>query len=362
MRYGIWTPLPHTIRPEERMTKAIEILKGAESKDPADPSFDFAVEVLRRAEQLGFDVTLIAARQLGPDLEAWTMASALSAYINQMELMVAVHPGINSPQMVAKMGASLDRISGGRASINVVNGWNVDEFNIFGNGAWLTDLNDRYLRMNEYIRILKGLWTEDSFEFQGKFYKVEHGNLPLKTRQRPNPPIYAASSSSDGKETVARYCDYWFVPDRGDYRLFDETIAHIEREIADMEERAGRYGRRIRYGKSAHVICADTVEDANAQADSFVAYGNIVRYNKSAMVALNACLVGTADMIADRIRTYERIGVDMLMLHFHPMIEGMERFVAEVLPRLETVQYSRACEPGSTLTVAPPSPGTVASR
>lgn len=340
MRYGVWTPLPHTIRPEERMIKAVEILKGLESKDPTDPSFDFAVEVLRRAEQLGFDVSLIAARQLGPDLEAWTMASALSMQVRRMELMVAVHPGINSPQMVAKMGASLDRISGGRLSINVVNGWNVDEFNIFGNGAWLTELSDRYLRMNEFIRVLKGFWVEDSLEFQGKFYEVRHGNLPLKPRQRPNPLIYAASSSSDGKETVARYCDYWFVPDRGDYRLFDETIAHIMREISDMEQRLSRYGRRIRYAKSAHVICADTAEEANAQADSFVAYGSIARYNKSAMVALNACLVGTADTIASRIRTYERIGVDMLMLHFHPMIEGMEQFVTEVLPRLENMQNS----------------------
>ncbi len=344
MRFGIWTPLPHTIRPEERMIKAVEILKGAESDQTTDPSFEFAVDVLRRAEQLGFSVSLIAARQLGPDLEAWTMASALSAYVKQMELMVAVHPGIISPQMVAKMGASLDRISGGRLSINVVNGWNVDEFNIFGNGAWLTELDDRYLRMNEYIGIIRGLWTEHSIEFQGRFYTVERGNLPLKPRQRPNPLIYAASNSPAGKETVARYCDYWFVPDRGDYRLFTETVAHIEREIADMEQRAQRYGRQIRYGKSAHVICAETVAQANAQADSFVEYGNIARYNKSAMVALNACLVGTAEMIADRIRTYQQIGVDMLMLHFHPMIEGMERFVVQVLPRLENVQYSNMHE------------------
>jgi FMNH2-dependent dimethyl sulfone monooxygenase len=290
---------------------------------------------LRRAERHGFDVTLMAARQLGPDREAWTLASALSAYTKQMELMVAVHPGINSPQMVAKMGSSLDRISGGRLSINVVNGWNVDEFNIFGNGAWLSDLNDRYLRMGEYIRVLKGLWTEESLDFQGKFYTVEHGRLPLKTLQRPSPPIYAASTSSSGKETMAKYCDYWFVPDRGDYRLFDETIMHIKHEIADMEERVLRYGRRMRYGKSAHVICDDTVSEANAQADAFVEYGNLARYNKSAVFAINAGLVGTPDVIADRIKTYEQIGVDLLLLHFHPMIEGMERFVADVLPRLE---------------------------
>ena len=51
--------------------------------------------------------------------------------------MPAIHPGIVTPQMVAKMGATLDRISGGRLAINIVNGWWEEEFNLFGNGTWL---------------------------------------------------------------------------------------------------------------------------------------------------------------------------------------------------------------------------------
>src|SRR5262249_7487153 len=124
MRLGIWTPLPHTIRPERRMEQAIAQLKEQGSGHGPDASFEFAVDILQQAERHDFDISLIAARQLGPDLEAWTLASALASRTTNMELMVAVHPGINTPQMVAKMGASLDRISGGRFSVNVVNGWN----------------------------------------------------------------------------------------------------------------------------------------------------------------------------------------------------------------------------------------------
>ena len=123
------------------------------------------------------------------------MAAALSGYTRTMELMVAVHPGINTPQMVAKMGASLDRISGGRLSLNVVNGWNVDEFNIFGNGAWLTELPDRYQRMDEYIEVIKRLWTEDSFDFDGKFYRFK-GGKPLEFVPR-EPPFGAGSDPSN---------------------------------------------------------------------------------------------------------------------------------------------------------------------
>lgn len=330
------------------MERAIETLKGRGPDHGGDAAFDFAVDVLQRGERHGFDVTLIAARQLGPDLEAWTMAAALSGHTASMELMVAVHPGINTPQMVAKMGASLDRISGGRLSLNVVNGWNVDEFNIFGNGAWLTEQTDRYTRMDEYIQVIKRLWTEDSLNFDGQFYKVQNGSLPLKPRQKPNPPIYGASRSPSGKDTIAKYCDHWFVPDWRDYRRFDDTVELIKTEIASMQERVDRYGRKLGYGLSGHVICAPTLEEAQARANSFEAYGNLTRYNRSAMAALGACLVGTRDMIVERIKTYEQAGVGMLLLHFHPMIEGFDQFVDEIMPFVK--QSPPARQP-----VAPPS-------
>jgi FMNH2-dependent dimethyl sulfone monooxygenase len=93
-----------------------------------------------------------------------------------------------------------------------------------------------------------------------------------------------------------------------------------------------RHGRKLGYGLSGHVICAPTLEQAQAQANSFEAYGNLARYNRSAMAGLGACLVGTRDMIIERINAYEAAGVDMLLLHFHPMIEGLEQFAAEILP------------------------------
>ena len=316
------------------MERAIEALKGHGPEQGSDASFQFAVDVLQRAERHGFDVTLIATRELGPDLEAWTLAAALAGHTQAMELMVAVHPGIITPAMVAKMGASLDRISSGRLSLNVVNGWNVDEFNIFGNGAWLTEQDDRYTRMDEYIQVIKRLWTEEGLNFDGKFYKVENATLPLKPRQKPNPPIYGASRSPSGKETIARYCDHWFVPDCRDYRRFDDTLALIETEIAGMQERVARHGRTLGYGLSGHIICAPTLEQAQARANSFEEYGNLARYNRSATAALGACLVGTPDMIIERIKAYEQAGVLLLLLHFHPMIEGLHQFVEEVLPHV----------------------------
>ena len=112
MKFGIWTPLPHTIRPEPGMDRAIAgDQNGRQSRRPADGTFEFACDVVRRADELGFDTTLIAERFLGPDLSAWVLASALAMVTKRIELMVAVHPGMVTPHVVAKMASSLDRIS-----------------------------------------------------------------------------------------------------------------------------------------------------------------------------------------------------------------------------------------------------------
>ena len=95
------------------MERATAALKSA-GAGASDGTFEFARDVVRRADELGFDTTLIAERFLGPDLEAWVLAAALAVVTRRIELMVAVHPGMVTPQVVAKMGASLDRISGGR--------------------------------------------------------------------------------------------------------------------------------------------------------------------------------------------------------------------------------------------------------
>jgi FMNH2-dependent dimethyl sulfone monooxygenase len=347
MRLGIWTPLPHTIRAEPAMDAAIRDLKTRGAGAEADRSFEFAVDVVNRGERYGFETTLIAERFLGPDLESWIMSSALAMKTTDIELMVAVHPGIVAPQVVAKMGATLDRISGGRFAINIVNGWWQDEFNLFANGGWLGDMDRRYRRMDEYIRVMKGLWTEDSFSLDGEFYKVEAGRLPIKTVRKPYPTIYAASRTGIGKEVVARECDVWFVPYEPSHRLYEDNVRGLEREVRAMAERSRSYGREIRYGISAHVICEATRDVAEAKADALEEYGKKDPISAVAAKALGAGLVGTPREIAARLRRYEEIGIDTFMLHYHPMMEGLETFAAEVIPLLPSIAR-KAGEPRSS--------------
>ena len=201
MRLGIWTPLPHTIQLEPAMAEGISQVKTRGDGRP-DKSFQFALDVVTRGEALGFDITLIAERLLGPDLESWMLTAALAARTKTIQIMPAVYPGMISPALVAKMGATLDRITGGRFAINVVNGWFEKEFQLFSNGAWIASSQARYNRMDEFIRVLKGLWSDDQFNFAGEFYRADDATLPMKPVRIPTrrstpraAPIPARTSS-----------------------------------------------------------------------------------------------------------------------------------------------------------------------
>jgi dimethylsulfone monooxygenase len=334
MRYGVWTPLPHTIRPEPLMNEAIRESGTRGLASGPDKAFRFAADMLRRGEELGFETTLLAERWMGTDHSAWLLASALAPLTSRMELMVAVHPGIVTPQVVAKLAVSLDRISGGRAAINIVNGWWKEEFETFGQSWWPPDDDARYRRMNEFVQVLRGLWEQDSFDFHGEFYTVAHQGLPLKSVRLPHPPLYAGTRNQTGKDVIAQYCDYWFVDYLTDYRLWERSLDQAAVLIADMQSRAAHHGRSVAFGMSCKVICADTRDKAIELADQLEEHGKTNRIAFIAARALGPGLVGTPEMIADRILRYQAAGVGTLMLHFHPMMEGMEKFARQIMPLL----------------------------
>lgn len=328
MRLGLWAPLPHTIRPEPEIDLALAELGTHGVGLPLDRSFRFVVETVQRAEDLGFDITLVAERLVARDLEAWVVSSALAVMTRRIQIMTAVHPGIIHPQMVAKMGASLDRLSGGRFAVNVIPGRRSHEFDLFGNGSWLPDMQQRYKRMEEFVDVLNGLWTQESYSLDGDFFQIADGRLTTRPMREPRPPIFAASGAEQGKDIIARSCDTWFLSHAPGLRAYESNVASIAVDIADMRQRAARHGRALGYGLSTYVICAPTADRAEEEAAGLDASPDA----NVAAKALGAGLVGTPRIIAERIRRYEDMGVDCLMLQFHPMRQGLETFAQTVMP------------------------------
>ena len=328
LKFGVWAPAPQTIRPDPAIRPAFAAL--TQHGGGVDESYLYAVDVLQRAEALGFEITLIAQRYLGPDLDSWIFGTALATQTKTMKIMAALHPGIADPRMAAKMGASIDRISDGRFCINIVNGLRKDEFAIYGD--WLDQDQPRYRRMSEFIKVMKGLWTQDEFTFEGEYYAVRNGRLPTKPVQAPHPPFYAASRVDEGMDVVAHECSTWFVNYDKDRRNYAASLRRIETEMAIMQGRVKALGKEMTYGINAIVLIGETDEEAEALAEEHlraVAGDPLTAVGTS---GVGAALIGAPETIARRIRTYESLGIDLFMLHFYPMREGMEQFAERVLP------------------------------
>jgi dimethylsulfone monooxygenase len=338
MRLGIWTPAPQTIRPDPRVKPFFEAL--TRNGGGVDESYRYAADTLRRAEDLGFGVTLIAQRFLGPDLDSWIFATALATQTRSIDIMAALHPGIMDPRIAAKMGASIDRISGGRFLVNIVNGGRPREFEVFG--EWIERSAPRYARMHEFIKVLKGLWTQDDFSFHGEFFNIGHGSVPTRPVRAPHPPIYAASYEDEGQAIVARECDCWFVAYDKDFRKYEDNVRRIERDIATMERRVAELGRRMSYGINASIVIGKSDADAEAKVD---AYLDELKRDPSigvGMAGLGAALIGSPETIARRIQRYEDIGANLLMLSFYPMREGLDEFAQRIMPLMSNVELAPA--------------------
>jgi len=337
MELGIWTPLPHTVPPPGLLPEAFDVGPTAPGRDPY---LRLALDVIRRADEFGFDVTLVAERFMGPDAEAWILATTLAAHTSRITVMPAVHPGILAPQIVAKLAATLHQVSGGRSALNIVNGWAEAEFQNFSNGQWLPDSEARYRRMTEFLEVLRRLWTEDEVTHRGEFYSLDEAYLGPKPVDGL-PAIFGASGSDAGRDALARYGDVWFLgrptmSARESDARFDEEIEHIAREISAMRRRAAGFGRTIRCGLVSMVVVGEDEQETRSVHDALDDYARRGTIESISVGGLP--VFGTPVQIEKRIRALDAAGVDLLMLKFAPMRTGLERFGVEVLPLIQDLR------------------------
>ena len=312
-----------------------------------EASWRYVRDLAVRSEQIGFDITLIAELNLNdikgvdaPSLDAWSTAAALAAVTKRLELMVAVRPNFHHPGLLAKAAANIDSISGGRVALNVVSSWWRDEAQQFGLPF---DVHDaRYARTEEWLRAVRGLWREHRFSHAGAFYKFEDAIVEPKPQRLP--PIYAGGESETAKNLIARDADA--------YVMHGDPPEKLALKMADMRARRAD-GTPLMFGVAGFVICRPTMEQAkrelaritnvSASAAGFANYQqwlagtqleqsmSVEEYSVSNR-GLRTGLVGTPEVIAERLDALDRAGIDLTLLQFSPQAEEMERFASEVIP------------------------------
>lgn len=220
------------------------------------------VAAVRAAEDGGLDFFLPIARWRGfggetrvreHSFETFTWAAALSALTTRMAIFATVHVPLVHPIYAAKALATVDHVSGGRAGLNIVCGWNPQEFAMFG----VTPDEEAYARAAEWITIIERAYQEDTpFDFDGTYYALKGVSSRPSSVQRPRPLTMNAAFGDPGRTFAARHCDMLF-----------STFTDIEdgaKHVRDMEARSAAAGREVGVYTVAHVVCRPTQDEAEA--------------------------------------------------------------------------------------------------
>lgn len=320
-------------------------------------SFPYLANVAQAADSLGFDGVLLPT---GPQSEdTIVIGSALLSMTRHLRFLVAVRPGLISPILAARINASLDRISNGRANLNVVSGSGKFDFE----GLPLSH-HERYELTREWLSAFRGAFGNDAVNLKGKHVHVENGRSLLPSVQRPYPPIYFGGSSDEALRVAAEHADV--------YLSWGEPPSEVARKFADVRRLAQEHGRRVRFGLRAHIIVRETEEEAWREADRLIEHlsdeqiakaqagfaasesvgqqrmarlhrgnreGLRIGKNLWAGVGLvrggaGTAFVGSPENIARAMAEYQSAGVETFILSGYPHLEEAYRTAELLFPAL----------------------------
>lgn len=277
------------------ITDHIVIPKTTQSKYPYSPDGSFDLEAAQHY------------------LDAPTVLSYLAGVTDRPALgsSVLILPYRN-PVLVAKMIATLDVLSRGRVILGVGVGWMREEFQALN----LTTFEDRGAATDEYIEVLRALWTKEWPSYKGRFYSMDEVRFFPKPVQKPHPPIWIGGHTKAAIRRAARLGDGWHpIGLRPPAGLTPEEYAKAAADLWSQAKEAGR--------------------DPKAITLSFRAP---IRFTDDAASGARAPFIGSREQIVEDIRTYQRLGVSHLIFDFagpsvDAIVEQLHRFADEV--RLE---------------------------
>jgi FMNH2-dependent dimethyl sulfone monooxygenase len=340
MHFGYWTPVYGGF-----------LRNVGDEGMPA--TWDYIREVSTLADRLGYHTTLVPELYLNdrkgveaPSLEAWSLSTGILAVTEQLRVMTAVRPGFHLPTVIAKTSATISDIGGNageRFALNLVAAWWAEEAKQYG-GVFAAH-DERYLQAREFVDVLKGMWRETPFDYDGAFYSVDGAVLSPKPATAP--VIFAGGESESGREAIAAFADA--------YVLHGGTVEEAREKVADLDERRRRIvGEPFReFGMAAYVIVRDTEADARRELDRITAvdpsspgYASFEEFRANSRLdielskreysvgtrGLRPNLVGTAEQVAERILEFERAGITLLLIQSSPLHEELERIATEVFP------------------------------
>jgi pyrimidine oxygenase len=337
----------------------LPIAKGGFIVSTAQPSADGSYGLNKRvaiaAEEAGLDFILSMAKwrgfggpsdHWGTSLESVVLMAALAQFTSRIKIWATLHTILFNPVVAAKMMATLDHASNGRAGLNIVAGSFRDEFEQMGTWRPELDHDQRYALTREWLTAVKRLWAEPRVDFKGEFFTLKDCVCDPKPLSKPRPELICAASSAVGARLAVEEADALFVNGRD-----DKDLAASSRRAKDI---AASHGKTIR--TLAMYIAVPGVTDHEAEtrvrryidgadkdavATMLASYGLKPDGGKNSLVVraqegfMSGRVCGSPETLRQRIEeTIRTADLDGMMLIFPDYVPDIEAFGRDVLPKL----------------------------
>jgi alkanesulfonate monooxygenase len=349
----------------------IQSQKVSETHAPHGPAIDrdYVRAFAQAHESAGFDRVLVPHHSTGPSATL-TIAYA-AAHTERVHYMLAHRPGFTTPTLAARQIASLDQFSGGRLGVHFISGGSDSEQR--RDGDYLAH-DERYERTDEYLSILRRLWTSDQpFDHEGRHYRFEAGFSEVKPLQQPHVPIYFGGASDAAIPVAGKHADV--------YALWGESLDQVKELTTRVRAEAAKHGRQVRFSVSFRPILAATEGAAWDRAENILqetrrlrvqagyarggpqqsegarrllaAAEKGTRVDKRLWTAIaqetgarsnSTALVGTPAQVADALLDYHDLGVTTFLIRGFDPLEDTIDYGRDLIPRTRALVAQRLAQ------------------
>ncbi len=319
------------------------------------------LKLARMADAAGIDFMLPIGRwkgyggetdYQGATLETITWACGLLAATKRLTVFGTVHAPLFHPVIAAKKMVTADHIGAGRFGLNIVVGWNEDEFEMFG--VEQREHATRYDYAQEWIDAIKRMWTEqNTFDFDGRFIKLKSVRAKPKPYGGTQPVIMNAGASPTGRAFAVKNCGAFFM------QASRNSVAETAQRVAAVKAEAAAQDRDVSVFTVGVIVCRPStreaedyhhhcvVEEADWSAvDQLLALRNItpqtvspdefrLRRHEFAHGNSGLPIIGDPDRVAGMLIELSRAGLTGIAVSLVNFADELPYLAAEVLPRLE---------------------------
>ncbi|MCX6647898.1 MAG: LLM class flavin-dependent oxidoreductase [Candidatus Bathyarchaeota archaeon] len=269
------------------------------------------LELARYAEELGlFGVFIndhfegLSGDRKEPYLEAWTAMAGIGVETKKIRVgHITLFNSMRNPAVLAKMITTLDNMTGGRYETIIGAGWNEPEYlgyDLMGGGIGMPEAGERVTRLKETVQILRGMFDNEVFSYEGKYWTLKDAvNVP-RTVQRPM-RLSVGARQHRMISIAAKYADG--MNGSGNMNAIKDYLKILEPELT-------KNSRKMR---DFYLHGFATVTPTKNKAETDALLQKIAKDKPVSEVAEDA-FVGTPDVLVEKLRTCRDLGMKMIIV------------------------------------------------